>query len=501
MMKKWNRYFWILFIIAISVRILILTEFPHAIHNVDSGGYTHHAHRLMEEGYSVIAQRPLGYPLLLAGILTITGDYLAVVILQMIIGIAISVLFYHMFWEIKPDKNASLWTFGFISLGTLGIVFEISILPDFLFSVFLSLIFWIIIRLHKGETKLSNFILLGLFVGIATILKPQGLFLALFGIVLSIFTYKGVKNKLKKIIISSGLFYLFFLSIVCTLATYNYYRNGSFTLTHFFGHQLFSVSGQLIDFDSPNNQEIKKIIKPYIMKYKKDKDKLGIIWLNYTGRGGPRKVMWEYVGGSLKKYNQLCFELAIEGITKHPFLFLQRTLKVFVKSLFLATEVTSNFHKSHDFVVERSFGHMKFMSEQGHLFGIELSKIKEGKLSKFDLLKYNSTHPRVSRKLETHNELINPLHSPGSFVRSLLIISPLRWLPIWIWGFILSFYLLFFRYHVFSLKSPLIISYVIVLFQFTIHAMLSNVSSRYIYPDLNIMIFFVVLAFSKKRLK
>ncbi|MDH5680515.1 MAG: hypothetical protein OEZ36_02940, partial [Spirochaetota bacterium] len=113
---KWNKWFWIILSLAILIRLVILTEIPHALYHNDSASYTNQTHSLLTDGRGILNRRPLGYPLILASVISVAGDYLAVVIVQMLTGLAVAVILYHLFWKVYPNRTAALWLFGTLSL-------------------------------------------------------------------------------------------------------------------------------------------------------------------------------------------------------------------------------------------------------------------------------------------------------------------------------------------------------------------------------------------------
>ncbi len=240
-------------------------------------------------------------------ILVIAGDYLAVVILQMILGILIAVILYHLFWELYPKQKISLWLFGLIASCGYHLNYESLIGPELLLAFLISLCFWFIVRLHKGP-RLLHFFLLGLVAGIATITKPAAIYFIIFGLITSILAFYKAKDKFKKILISSIIFYLPYLVVLGGQATFNYYHNDFFGQSLNGGPNLFGGSARFLDLDKPTkNKEIKKLIKPYIIKYRKLRNQRNENqnWLLFH-KDGPSKIMGEYVKGSALEYDKLC---------------------------------------------------------------------------------------------------------------------------------------------------------------------------------------------------
>ncbi len=477
-LTKWNKAFWIILAISILLRIIWLSEFPHSIYSPDSLSYTAIAHDILETGKTHITMRTLGYPLFLIPIISIAGDYLAVVIVQMVLGILIAVILYHLFWEFYPKQKISLWLFGLIILCSYHLNYESLIGPELLLAFFLTICFWLIVRLHKAP-KFSHFFWLGLIAGLSTITKPAIIYFIILGLIISILTFYKTKDKFKKILISSIIFYLPYLVVLGGQATFNYYHNDFFGQTSIGGSNLFGSSARFLDLDKPTkNKEIKKLIKPYIIEYRKlySQDKANAMWLLFH-KDGPSKIMRKYVKGSALEYDKLCKELGIEAITSHPFRFAYEKTKDIIELLFFPHNIGMNLNRPYDRIVHYSWQ--------------SLPK---------KLLSYNKTHPKVDfpDNMPIENYKRRPFKSIGSFVRRIYILSPAVLPTIWAIGLFLSFYFLFIRYRVFPIMSVLTSAYVLILFHLAIHT-IAHTSMRFVYPVYSLMIFFTFMLLAESK--
>lgn len=245
------------------------------------------------------------------------GNLDTIVIIQLILGVISSLLFYKILLNLKIPIKLSFYATIFFQTLLNVVVYEISILTETFILFFLTIIVYL---LSKGWLKnkcIKEEIVLGICLGYLTLIKPFFAFLPFLFYILFLlndFNWKKVINK-KLLVFIFPLISYFGWSYV------NKVHTGYFVSTTFFG---LNIAQNCVHFAEKSPKEYKWISEPYVKYREKSKDEKRI--LAYS-------IWYAYHEGAFNKYNlsfpDLSHELGKYGktlICENPLEYLKQVI-------------------------------------------------------------------------------------------------------------------------------------------------------------------------------
>jgi 4-amino-4-deoxy-L-arabinose transferase-like glycosyltransferase len=162
--------------VGLLLRLAFLTRVPVFLLR-DSGGYHLPAWDLVNGlGFDISSRRTPGYPLFLAGLIELGGEDLYVVALaQHLLGLLVAALTYVIARRLFGPAIAFVAALLVALEGTL-LVAEHYVMPETLFTVFVLLSTWLMLR-ARDRSSVKLVFALGLCIGIAALIRPVGLVL------------------------------------------------------------------------------------------------------------------------------------------------------------------------------------------------------------------------------------------------------------------------------------------------------------------------------------
>ncbi len=299
-------------LVAIALRAIISVLYGHETLYPDSEGYLDLAKRLINfdlAGYT--GERSPGYPLLLA-LANLSNP--AIVTIQFFIGMINLCVIYQICILLGMNKKHSEMLTLAICLYIPAIFFEYAILSETMTLLFMSLLFYLVLKILKSDKgKITNYLLLALTCGILVLIKPFYIFV---GPILAILIYISKK----KIILASSIF-LFPTIIFLSWSTVNFVNTGYFTSTTFYG---FNLAQNCVNFAENTSEEYKEIGETYA-KYREANDTTDLeiamtIWQAYPELQARTGLSFPDLSKKLFDYSIVTIKMNMADYAKQVFI-------------------------------------------------------------------------------------------------------------------------------------------------------------------------------------
>lgn len=183
---------------------------------------------LLSNGFSINSTPPFlpysygvpGYPYFLFALLTLTGSYFAVGMLQILLGALLPILGMVITRIILPsDKRAPLVVGILLALAPYQILFSFIFYTETFFTVVFGIFLILFLKfLRTPSLRLS--ISSGLFLGLATLIKPTVEYLPIVAIAFALWRFKDELSK--NLLMKLGVFFLVFLIVLSPWLYRNY---------------------------------------------------------------------------------------------------------------------------------------------------------------------------------------------------------------------------------------------------------------------------------------
>jgi 4-amino-4-deoxy-L-arabinose transferase-like glycosyltransferase len=235
---------WKLFIAAFAVRIIVfvalLAAFGQEIFLMgDTVGYAAIAKNLLlghgfswdVAGIPVLQDfRPPLYPILLAGSLLLTGDFLPIIILQIVLASCIPVLVYLLGREFIEQKPALILAGGMAVFEPLLVFFSTYLLTDILFLFFSLLTVLFAVRFFKQPTLILA-VFIGATLGVATLIRAVGEYFMLYILLFVVWKLWSDRPQRKQTLISMAAGVFVFAAIITPWTVRNFQTFGTVSVS------------------------------------------------------------------------------------------------------------------------------------------------------------------------------------------------------------------------------------------------------------------------------
>lgn len=301
----------LILLVAIVLRAIISILYGHETLYPDSEGYFDLAKRLINfdlAGYT--GERSPGYPLLLA-LADLSNP--AIVTIQFFIGIINLCVIYQICILLGISKRHSEILTLAISLYIPAIFFEYAILSETMTLLFVSLLFYLVLKILKSNRGQIDYLLLALTCGILILIKPFYIFIAP---LLALLIYITKKTA----ILSSSI--LLFPSIIFLgWSTVNYVNTGYFTSTTFYG---FNLAQNCVHFAEKTSEEYKDIGDTYA-EYREVNDTTDLevamtIWQAYPELQARTELSFPDLSKKLFDYSIVTIKMNMADYAKQVFI-------------------------------------------------------------------------------------------------------------------------------------------------------------------------------------
>ncbi|HEX3244494.1 MAG TPA: glycosyltransferase family 39 protein [Chloroflexota bacterium] len=191
--------------LGLLLRLAFLTRVPVFLLR-DSGGYHLPAWDLVNGlGFDISPRRTPGYPIFLAGLIEFGGEDLYVIALaQHLLGLLVAGLTYIIGRRLFSPPIAFVAALLVSLEGTL-LVAEHYVMPETVFTVFVLLSTWLMLRARDRSSWRLTFAV-GLSIGIATLIRPVGLVLGPVAVLALLFTHTAWTRRAMTIgILAAGV--------------------------------------------------------------------------------------------------------------------------------------------------------------------------------------------------------------------------------------------------------------------------------------------------------
>mgnify|MGYP001606132888 CR=1 FL=1 len=233
-----------IFLLAVFVRIIFFLvclfqsggNIENTLHGQD-GYFEISRNLLLGNGFSINSSLPFvpysygvpGYPFFLFFLLTLTRSYLVTGILQLLLGATIPLIGMRLVQFIMPPHNhIPIIVAVFLALSPYQILFSFVFSTEILFSVLFGVFLISFFNFLKNFST-RNAILVGIFLGLATLVKATTQYIFLLVIMFSLWQFRQEFDK--KIILKLGYFFLAFSVVLSPWLYRNYTTFGVINLS------------------------------------------------------------------------------------------------------------------------------------------------------------------------------------------------------------------------------------------------------------------------------
>jgi hypothetical protein len=250
-----NRLFWLI-IIAFSVRIIFGFFYP--VKSVpDTGDYFRTGMQFVEGDYSdYIGARPPVYPLLIAAT---NFDKSAVNKIQVVMGVAVSVLLYLIFSGLTKSDNMGFILGLTYALNPSQMLFEFAMMSETTCTFLLILTIYLLFRLFNKPSAPSwiEYVSIGVVSSLCVLTRGQ---FQPFPVLIAFFLAYHLKIKAGERLWKLSSFLIPVVILLCSWASFQYIRLGQFTLNPSLGYSLTAHTVNFIESAPEDYREIKEIL-------------------------------------------------------------------------------------------------------------------------------------------------------------------------------------------------------------------------------------------------
>jgi 4-amino-4-deoxy-L-arabinose transferase-like glycosyltransferase len=274
-----NKFIYLLIFFLFTAKIIFYFEYSSFSEAPDSWAFNHFVTELINDNFNdYVGERTPGYPYL---IFLLNNDKMLVVLVQMLMGIITSVLWYITLLKLKIAEKISFYCTLFFALLFQHFFYETFILAETFMLLLNSLILYILLNNYFYKRQIIVEISMSVLLAILILVKPFFLFYPFL-----IFALYLIKNPSLKKAISVKL-------IIFILPAYAYFswcsfveeKIGYFEPTAYFG---LNLAQNCLFFAEKGPKEYDYIAKPYV-KYRDEmlhngKDASMAVWKVWGGQ-------------------------------------------------------------------------------------------------------------------------------------------------------------------------------------------------------------------------
>ncbi len=246
----------LLIVVAVAARLSVLIylgfEEPRYFFTYDSDGYVIRATNLLQYGaFSGDTEPPLApdlkrtpiYPLLLAGVLGLSRQITAIIVLQILLG-SLTVLFaYLMARELRFSARAGLLAALLLAVEPVSVLLTNQLLSETLFTMALTAGIWLLVCYWRRE-KLGWLVASAIVLALTALTKPIAMFLPL--ALLPLFALARSKERLRAVF-TAGLIFVVISGVLTFSWAYRNHRvGGVFTLSTIADTNLYYYRAQAV---------------------------------------------------------------------------------------------------------------------------------------------------------------------------------------------------------------------------------------------------------------
>jgi hypothetical protein len=253
-----NKYIYLLIFFLFTAKIIFYFEYNSFSEAPDSWAFNHFVTELINDNFNdYVGERTPGYPYL---IYLLNHDKMLVVLVQMLMGIITSILWFKTLLNLKISEKISFYCTLFFALYLQNFFYETFVLAETFMLLLNSLILYVLLNNYFYKRQIIVEICMSVLLAILILVKPFFLFYPFL-----IYALYLIKNPSFKKIISVKL-------IIFILPAYAYFswcsfveeKTGYFEPTAYFG---LNLAQNCLFFAEKGPKEYDYIAKPYV-KYR-----------------------------------------------------------------------------------------------------------------------------------------------------------------------------------------------------------------------------------------